>query len=554
MLSDNDIIASFSPDSRTFAFRSNGLQRKYVDLYPLSEANDYKVSSSLVSHIDYESGDLKLEDLKFTTWCLANAEDRNSSGKTKRKLSEPNADSNSQAGSVSSESYFVNVFTGGKIVVFSPTGKEIVNIIQNKREILGLGASGSTLWILDDEKTVKHFDYRSSKPLKTFHLVDGKNDDISNFQVLEWQDKVLLAVFTPTNLYIVDPSKRRPSTVVNMDLPMGKYCVPGAESQLIVAGSDSVHIVELKTGKAVSKWRFQASQLKFWQDRIYGQSVDGIVSVFEVGNQKEICSIKCQSSKIIHFTFVDSNIIIAWLNVNEPKFEHLTSERISKSHEIVFHQEKDAVTESNADAELETTNTNNRVPEKVSTKSKDKDIITVLLRLMDDKSSSTEILHTLASESWSEAQIKEVVSSNLADEHAKTVFSILSNEISQNPWSTGSNCALWYKWLLTLCHSSVAPISDNRSNKNLKQVRSSLRQSSDVYSLLLSMKGKLEMLSEQAKLREEFANVSLDAEDYQFSTENDETKEQEPIYANGEGDEFVDALDYTDPSLKVSGS
>ncbi|SCU92437.1 LAFA_0F10484g1_1 [Lachancea sp. 'fantastica'] len=545
MLSNNDIIASFSPHSKSFAFRSNGLQRKYVDLYPLSEESDYQVTSSQAHHIDYESCDLQLEDLKLTTWCSENSQ----GSKTKRKRTEIDVTGNEQLGNAKTiEEYFVNVFKGGKIVVFSPTGKEIVNIIKNKQEILGLGFSGSTLWILDADKTIKHFDYRSSKPLKTFHLVDGKNDEITHLQVLEWQDSVLLAVFTTTNLYIVDSSKRRPSTVVNMDLPMGKRCVLGADGQLIVAGSDKVHVVELKTGKVVSKWKFQAAGLKYQDGKVFAQSVDGAVSVFELGNQGEICSLRCQHSKIIDFTLLNSGIIIAWLNVNEPKFEHVTFDVLLKSREIIFDQDQKASPEAAevAEAEPKTEVLENLKNSKAQVKSEDN--AAILLQALEDGHNSDDILRILESDSWTEAQIKEMVDLELSENHVQSIFPILSRTMAQNPLSTNSKSSCWLKWLLTLSHNKVCP-PDNRSNqKGLKQVRSALRPSVESYPLLLSIKGKLDMLSEQAKLRQEFTALSMSSEGSNAINDKDEEliEEQEPVYMNGEGDEYVDAVDYAE--------
>ncbi|CEP60974.1 Utp9p LALA0_S02e03928g [Lachancea lanzarotensis] len=550
MLSSCDIIASFSPHSKSFAFRSNGLQRKYVDLYPLSAESDYQVTSSQAHHIDYESCDLQLEDLKSTTWCSENGQ----GSKTKRKRTEVDVPGNEQSGNAEAiEEYFVNVFKGGKIVVFSPTGKEIVNIIKNKQEILGLGFSGPGIWILDADKTIKHFDYRSSKPLKTFHLIDGKNDEITYLQVLDWQDSVLLAVFTTTNLYIVDSSKRRPSTVVNMDLPMGKRCVLGADGQLIVAGSDKIHVVELKTGKVISKWKFQAAELKYQDGKVFALSTDGFVSVFELGNQSEICSLICRHSKIIDFTLLNSSIIIAWLNVNEPKFEHVTFEDLVKSGEIVFNQEQEASPDSVAVVETEPQAEMEKTTKKSKAQGKGKDSAAVFLQALEAGNDPNEILRILESESWTEAQIKEIVDLELSETHIKKLFPILSRTIAQNPLSTNSNSTYWLKWMLTLSPNKVCPADNRSAQKGLKQIRSSLRPSADSYPLLLSIKGKLDMLSEQAKLRQEFTSLSMSTNG--SNDKNEELfEEQEPVYINGEGDEYVDAVDYAEERItKANG-
>lgn len=489
MITDSDIIASFSPDAQSFAFRPNGLQRKYVDLYPLSEANDYKVTSSLVSHIDYESGDLKLEELKFFTWCTSPANDRSTASKRRNSHSDS---ADKELVSAAPESYFVNVFSGGNIVVFSPTGKEILNIIHNKREILGLDSLGSTIWIVDDEKTVKQFDYKSSKPIKTFHLVDGKDEDITQFQILSFQGKTLLAVFTETHLYVVDPSKRRPSTVLAMNVRRGRCCVAGRDNQIVFAGAKEINVVDLKSGTVFSKWAYEASQLRFWADKIYALSVEGDITVFSASDSKIVSNVKCQRSNIINFTFVQSNVIIAWLKINEPRFERIPFQSISESKTITFKQEGDEESndlkeESSAEAApAAAKNAKGKVP-----KAEQKDIAATLLNLLDGKALPAAIEECLASENWTEAHIKETVVSSLSEEQIQTIFNLVSGRIANDPWSIEQNLVLWFKWLLTFSRGQLINGHDHHASKRLRQVKSSLRASSEVYSQLLAMKGKL---------------------------------------------------------------
>lgn len=551
MTANSELISSFSPDAQNFAFKSNSLQRKYVDLYPLSNINDYKVTSSLVNHIDYDSGDLKLDDLKYIAWCSSSA--RGGATSSKRR----NAGVESSDGDVPSsvpESYFVNVFKGGKIVIFSSTGKDIINIIQNRHEILGVGSTGPIIWILDEEKTVKEFDYRSSKPLKTFHLNDGKEEDIAHFELLDVQGKPTIAIFTDSLLYVIDPSKRRPSTTLKINVDRGRRCIPGPTGRIIVAGSEEIQVIELKTGSVVCRRPFLASEIKFSNGKVYAQSMAGELHILRAEDLETTCLIKCQLSKILHFTFVDSSVIIAWLNVNEPRFEHISLKQTTEEDEIIF-QLEDSSNVHNARPKEETGGAaldNKESRSKVS-KDKQRDILASLILLLDEREQSDKILENIRCEVWSENLIKNAVVSDLSEQHVRLVFDVISKEIASNPWSASRNYALWFKWLLTFYHVILLSGQDNSSNKKLKQVKSSLRTSSDVYSQLLAMKGKLEMLSEQAKLREEFSRTSLEDEITQ-SQGGENFEEKELVYANGEGDEYVDALEYAEKPPQINGN
>ncbi|CUS24948.1 LAQU0S22e00782g1_1 [Lachancea quebecensis] len=547
MTVDSELISSFSPDAQKFAFKSNNLQRKYVDLYPLSNVNDYKVTSSLVDHIDYESGDLKLDDLKYIAWCSSLA--RGGAISSKRRNTEVES-SSGETSSSTPEPYFVNVFKGGKIVIFSPTGKDIINIIQNKQEILGVGAAGPIIWILDEEKTVKEFDYRSSKPLKTFHLNEGKEDHIEHFELLNIQGKPVIALFTESLLYVIDPSKRRPSTILKLKFKWGRRCIPGPTGCIIVAGSEEIQVVDLKTGSVICKRALLASDIKFCDSKVYALSTEGELHILRVEDLEPTCLIKCQRTKILHFTFVDSSVIIAWLNVNEPKFEQISFKQTSEKNEIIF-QLEESNNIHNAKPQEETSGAASDIKELKSKASKDKQNVTLasLIQILEENDQSKKILENIKSDVWSEDLIKNAVVSELSERNVRVIFDTISKEIAGNPWSGTQKYALWFKWLLTFHHVFLLSGQENNSNKKLKQVKSSLRTSSDVYSQLLAMKGKLEMLSEQAKLREEFSRTSLEDEISQPQG-SDNAEEKKLVYANGEGDEYVDALEYAEKPPK----
>lgn len=86
MGSSLDLVASFSHDSTRFAFQASVAQKNNVDIYPLNETKDYVVNSSLVSHIDYETNDMKVSDVIFFGWCSDLIDTQSSN--IKRKLDE----------------------------------------------------------------------------------------------------------------------------------------------------------------------------------------------------------------------------------------------------------------------------------------------------------------------------------------------------------------------------------------------------------------------------------------------------------------------------------
>lgn len=545
MSSPVDLIASFAPGASHFAFQSNGSQKNFVDLYPLDPSNNYKVNSSLVNRIDYESNDLRAADIKFLTWCSGSPEEK--SQKIKRKYGDNGDDGASNNTASKSENFFVNIFPKGLIVIYSPNGKDIVNIIQNKREILGVDSDMSSLWILDDDKTVKHFKYDAIKPIKTFHLVDGKDEEVSNFQILHFGDVQYLAVITEQVVYIIDPSKRRPTTVANLPVFGCICCEPVDDKNVAVANIESVSIYDIKSGEVVQSWKYEAEKLKVIGDYIFALGVDGSIRVFQQGVESSLSTIKVQGSEIIDFISIDSNIIISWLNVNEPNFETVTYAQVSSTNVIVFNEtEKKPPKEPKSEPEPELSQ--EKKPKKKVSKTKQEELSNSLTEAFEGGAPSKKILKILVSENWTEHRIECYVRDELSEQQTNILFDILTKTLTQNAWSTSPNLFQWLKWTLTLRRPVISSLQ-SENNKSVKHLRSSLKASNETFPVLLSMQGKLEMLKAQAKLRNELTALSLEDGDVQVDVVNQEQDgddENKIIYANGEGDDFVDALEYKD--------
>ncbi|EJS43368.1 utp9p [Saccharomyces arboricola H-6] len=581
MGSSLDLVASFSHDSTRFAFQASVAQKNNVDIYPLNENKDYVVNSSLVSHIDYETNDMKVSDVIFFGWCseLVDTQSLNA----KRKLDED--EEHGESTGLRYENFFVNGFPDGRIVVYSSNGKDIVNIIKNKKQVLGADTDESNIWILDSDKVVKKLQYNNSKPIKTFTLVDGKDDEIIHFQVLHQNGVLLVCIISEQVLYIVDPSKRRPSTKYRFEVVGAVTCEFSPDGKyLLIADLQKLTAYDLTDdSKPVQSWSVQVEKLKFFNDLIFALTTDGKMSIFKISEESKICTINVnQNLEIIDFAPINNmqQVLISWLNVNEPNFEPISLKEITSKELITINEGKESKPdeadqkqpeededenqeENEPEAQDEKEKTETKVNKRVS-KSDQAKISNVLLSHLE--SDSTEILDDLVSESWTEPEIKKFIVTKVNSmEHLSRIFSTISEAITQNPWNEQDLLPLWLKWLLTLKSGDLNSIKDKHTKKNVKHLKSALRSSEEILPVLLGIQGRLEMLRRQVKLREDLVELTMqdqEGEDdeveviehsnvinnpLQDQTSSVGNHEQDSIvYANGESDEFVDASEYKD--------
>ncbi|KOG99254.1 Utp9p [Saccharomyces eubayanus] len=575
MGSSFDLVASFSHDSTRFAFQASVAQKNNVDIYPLDETKDYVVNSSLVNHIDYETNDMKVSDVVFFGWCsdLVDTQSLN----IKRKLDEDEESTESTGQRY--ENFFVNGFPDGKVVVYSSNGKDIVNIIKSKKEILGADTDESNIWILDSDKVVKKLQYNNSKPIKTFTLVDGKEDDIVHFQILHQNGTLVVCVITEQMVYIVDPTKRRPSTKYKFEVPGAVTCEFSSDGKyLLIADREKLAAYDLSgDSNPAQVWSVQVKKLRIFSDLIMALTADGKMHFFKISEADRICSINVNEDlEIIDFTPISKKqkILISWLNVNEPNFESISLNEITTKKNITINEGKETkldeselkqpeVEKIEPEAQDEKAKTETKINRKVS-KSEQAEISNILLSHLE--SNSTELLDDLASESWTESEIKKFILTKINSlDHLSRIFSTVSEPITQNPWNEQRLLPLWLKWLLTLKSGELNSINDKHTKKNHKHLKSALRSSEEILPVLLGIQGRLEMLRRQAKLREDLAQLTMqnqDGEDeeieviehsnvinnpLQDQTSSVKKPEQDSIvYANGESDEFVDASEYRD--------
>lgn len=575
MGSSLDLVASFSHDSTRFAFQASVAQKNNVDIYPLNETKDYVVNSSLVSHIDYETNDMKVSDVIFFGWCSDLIDTQSSNIKRKLDEDEGTGESSEQR----CENFFVNGFPDGRIVVYSSNGKDIVNIIKNKKEILGADTDESDIWILDSDKVVKKLQYNNSKPLKTFTLVDGKDDEIVHFQILHQNGTLLVCIITKQMVYIVDPSKRRPSTKYSFEISDAVACEFSSDGKyLLIANNEELIAYDLKEdSKLIQSWPVQVKTLKTLDDLIMALTTDGKINNYKIGEADKVCSIVVNEDlEIIDFTPINSKqqVLISWLNVNEPNFESISLKEIETQGYITINkneknnadeadQKKLEEKEEEAQPEVqhEKKETETKINKKVS-KSDQVEITNILSSHLE--ANSTEILDDLMSGSWTEPEIKKFILTKINTvDHLSKIFLTISKSITQNPWNEENLLPLWLKWLLTLKSGELNSIKDKHTKKNCKHLKSALRSSEEILPVLLGIQGRLEMLRRQAKLREDLAQLSMqEGEDDEIEViehsnvisnplqdQASPVEKLEPdsiVYANGESDEFVDASEYKD--------
>ncbi|CCH58837.1 hypothetical protein TBLA_0A10590 [Henningerozyma blattae CBS 6284] len=599
----SDLVACFSKDAKHFAFQANASHKNTIDIYPLDPSSNNAVSNSSIGRIDYETNDLVATDIIAMTWCSGtNIMQRNNSTKSKNKkrknIQEDDENiSNTSISEINNEStpenVFINCFSGGKIVVFSSNGKNIINIIQNKNEISNIASRGSNIWILDDDKTVKKFIYYQSKPLKTFHLIEGKKEVIKNFQVLpinenistngKGDDNIYISLMTESRVIIIDPSKRRPTTVSIIDVSTPVFSSLYDEGKkTIIADANKINLFEVSSGQLVKTWDIQVKKFQIVDNTfIIGLTNDGnLVSInIEQSENNEdytIISNNISKNNIIEFAQIPDGIIYSWLNVNEPNFEMIQSKDFTKgtstinaNDDIITSSDKISNKESLNNLPLEETQDElvndlsiQKQRKKINRTEQDELSQKLLNSLEGENSDDAVTFNLIVSEDWIESRIKIFIIKNLNNEsNIAKIIELISREVQKNSWQNSKILFWWLKWLLSLKNINENYKSHKHNIKNLKHIRSSLKPSTDSLPILLSMQGRLELLTTQSMLREQLANLNIEEQEQIVSngqTESQNALDSEKInavnddntddivYMNGESDTFFDAPEYVE--------
>lgn len=545
MIPSKDIVAGFSQNVTQFAFQSNLSQKNTIDIYSLDSSNNYNINSSLVNQVEYEGNDLKASELFFIGWCTSPEE--NPTTKTKRTQSDENR-------VTKSEDFFVNGFPDGKVVVFSSTGKQIVNIIQNKKQILHIDTENEFVWVLDSEFIVKKIPYTQTKPLKSFQLIDGRDEEITSFRVLPRQKKnVYLALSTKDVLFIVDPTNSKPRRVLKLEIANCNNCKLLYQNgeKLVVTTDDSVLIFSVPNGELIQEWKLQVEKLRIFKDMVLTLNTQGTINALKVGNDQKLSEIEIPQSQVIDFIPLDDILLVAWLNVNEPNFKVISLERINNEQRIVIddlHVDTEAQKlDGKINHQHDDANQEPKYEKKKVSRAEQDELSQSLINFLE-KSDSDGVLKTLSSQNWTEQRIKSFVVFHVNNyATARLIFEVISSNFQREVWNKESSLAEWLRWLLTLRGDSV---DSKHLKKNTKQLRSSLKSSGESLSTLVGIQGRLELLRKQAQLREDLANLNVAEDDDKVETMNHENaavmvdgedQDDSVQFVNGESDTYVDA-------------
>ncbi|CAR26387.1 ZYRO0B08514p [Zygosaccharomyces rouxii] len=545
MIPSMDIVASFSRNVTQFAFQANLSQKNAIDIYSLDPSNDYSINSSLVNRVDYEGNDLKASEVFFIGWCTSSEE--NSTTKTKRTQSDENR-------VTKDENFLVNGFPDGKIVVFSSTGKQIVNIIQNKKQILHIDTESEFIWILDSESTVKKLPYTQTKPVKSFQLIDGRDEEITSFRVLPRQKKnVYLALSTKDALFIIDPTNSKPRTVLKLGLTDCKYCQLFYQNgeKLVVTTDDRVLVFNVSDGELIQEWNLQVKKLRIFGDVVLALDTQGTISALKIGNDQNLSQIEIPQSQVIDFIPLKDILLIAWLNVNEPNFKVIPLEKINSGEKIVIDDlQMDTETQDldgKVNHQLDDGNGGPKYEKKKVSRAEQDELSQSLINFLE-KSDSEGVLETISSQNWTEQRIKSFVVFHVNNyETARLIFEVISSNFQREVWNKESSLAEWLRWLLTLRGDSL---DSKHMKKNTKHLRSTLKNSGESLPTLIGIQGRLELLRKQAQLREDLANLNVAEDDDKVETVNHENaavvgdgegQDDSVQFINGESDTYVDA-------------
>nr|CAO98810.1 nucleolar protein [Nakaseomyces delphensis] len=536
-------VSRFSDDGLKFAYQGDILKKNSIEIYPLDPENNYKINSSLVNHIDCESNDLDLKELLFLGWCH-----NETTGKSKRR----NSNEIVKSSVTNHENYFVNVFGPSKVVVYTETGMNIVNILKSKEKIIGMGIEGPYIWLLGENMVSKKYHYDQNKQLKSFTFNEAKGANIINFQVLQADEKTtFISICTDDKVYIIDPSKRRVSTKLTLEIKSCSHVSLLDNNKYIALGStEAVVVYDFLSGQEIYRWDIEnVSKISSIGEHIAVLMANReSIEILKIGEKNPVGTVIAKSTKILDFiSNSNKSLLISWLNVNEPNFRDLNLNQIVNADGVVNINDNNVnykAEETNVDVEViavnESVNKGYDKTQKISKANQAKinhDLITALVEGGDN-----EIISILELNTWTQERISNFISSKL-DDKSQTIrlYSVVANKIEQNIWDTNPIPSNWLKLLMFYKGSELDLTTDKKIWRQTKHLKSALRASTSALPVLLGIQGRLELLKTQAQLRKELSELSMEQEETDVSEKN-------ISYVDGEGDNFVDAAEFLDDS------
>ena len=217
--------------------------------------------------------------------------------------------------------------------------------------------------------------------------------------------------------------------------------------------------------------------------------------------------------------------------------------------------EKIVLEKQESDKHFESIRSHEKQNKKKVSKAKQDELSQSLLEKLEDNASREEILENILSEGWIQERIKKFISSSLTSNDATALlFDIIATKLHKNPWDENESILIWLEWLLTWKNVQLNSTKAKQVSKQIKQLKASLRSSSETLPILLGMQGRLAMLKGQDTLRRELAQLNVadefnnDQETIEEGENNNAVNEAEDslTYVNGESDAFFDASEFNE--------
>ena len=343
--------ALFSKNSHRFALQApnnHNLIKMYSIFDDLAQKDALKIKNLYNLDLNQDFGGDEILDM---AWCDDDLSKIKDIATQKRKRRTSSASNNSSEKEtikerlqllVETNQIFVCLFKSGSLVMYE--NEKIVNMIKLKSEVVSIKTFKNKIYVLDKDSMVRIFDTRTKKQLKSFTLVDGKNEDINTFHILKssiesHEEAVELMLATDDVVYIINPSGRRPALIRKIELTgcFDLKHIPEKKMYVILT-IDSIILYNYENEEIEKKWQFEGERLECCYnastDKLYIVSFSlshNSLFVFDSDYKNWVSNIIVKNSDIVEFQPITSSnskknndstrLIVSWLNINEPRFQ-----------------------------------------------------------------------------------------------------------------------------------------------------------------------------------------------------------------------------------------
>lgn len=352
---DYDVVlptALFSKNSHRFALQAPN-NHNYIKMYSifddLPQKDALKIKNLYNLDLNQDFGGDEILDM---AWCdddlskikdLATQKRKRRTSSASNNLSEKETIKERLQLLVETNQIFVCLFKSGALVMYE--NEKIVNMVKLKSEVVAIKTFKNKIYVLDKDSMIKIFDTRTKKQLKSFTLIDGKNEDINTFHILKssiesHEDAVELMLATDDFVYIINPSGRRPALIRKIELTgcFDLKHIP-EKNMYVILTIDSIILYNYANEEIEKKWQFEGERLECCYnantDKLYIVSFSlthNSLFVFDSDYKNWVSNIIVKNSDIVEFQPIttsnakktsDNNtrLIVSWLNINEPRFQ-----------------------------------------------------------------------------------------------------------------------------------------------------------------------------------------------------------------------------------------